>query len=211
VSDTDTRTLLARWHAGDADAHRRLTEENLPWIEERVRARLGAHLRRIGDLRDFVHEALVDFLAYAPRFQVESTAQLRALLARVVENSIRDQDDYWFRARRRALSQELRIESDSIVELGKNVKSPTPPEERAARNELSAILRLAVEVLEPLDRRVVLLRHWDEYEFDKVAEELSITVAAARKRYQRALPRLARIVDRMQRGDLAGGEDGQEG
>jgi RNA polymerase sigma-70 factor (ECF subfamily) len=206
LSDTDTRTLLERWYAGNAEAQRRLAEKNLAWIEARVRQRLGAHLRRIGDLRDFVNEALLDFLEYAPRFRVESTAQLRALLARVVENAIRDQDDFWFRARRRALSQELRLETDSIVALGERLRPTTPPEDRAARNEMSALLRLAIEILEPDDRRVILLRHWDELEFEEVARRLATTVEAARKRYQRALPRLARVIERLQRGEL--GEDG---
>lgn len=200
--DNDTRSLLERWHAGSPEAQRALAEKNLDWVENRVRERLGTHLLRVGELRDFAHEALLDFLQYAPRFQVASGAQLRALLARVVENAIRDQDDFWFRAQRRAISQEMTLGSDSVVDLGARVRPATPPEEGAARNEMSALLRLAVELLDPADRKVVLLRHWDDLEFPVIAERLGVGEEAARKRYQRALPRVARLVERLQRGEL---------
>lgn len=202
----ETHALLERWNEGSPEARRALAVRHLDWVEKRVRERLGQHLLRVGDLRDFAHEALIDFMEYAPRFRVASEAQLRGVLARVVENAIRDQDDFWFRAQRRALSQELNLGSDSVIDLGARVRPTTPPEDGAARNEISAMLRLAVELLDPADRKVILLRHWEDLGFPVIAERLGIGLEAARKKCQRALRRVAQLVERMRNGEL-GHED----
>ena len=48
----------------------------------------------------------------------------------------------------------------------------------------------AVDGLEPLDREILALRHYEELTNQEAAEELGITPAAASKRYIRALERL---------------------
>ncbi len=199
---SSTEDLLNRWYRGDRDALRELVEQNSVWVKRRVRERLGDKLRQIGESDDFVQESMLDFMEYTPRFKVRGQAQLRALLARVVENAIRDQNDYWFKARRRALSRACPVPADSVLDLAPGGRATTPPDERSAQNELDALLRLAVELLDPDDRRVVVLRHWDEHEFTTIGDELGLTPDGARKRYERALPKLGAILKRLRRGDL---------
>lgn len=195
----ETEDLLTRWHGGDTAARDALIERNLPWIVERVRARLGAFLRGRADSGDFVQEALLDFLAYTPRFQVASEAQFRALLLRVIEHAIGDQYDYHQAWRRRA-SREQPLPSDTVIDL--TGRAPTPPDERAERNEEQALLRLALELLDPPSRRLIQLRAWDNLPFHEIAARLSTSEPAARKQHQRALQRLAQLLDRLRRGEL---------
>ncbi len=195
----ETEDLLARWHAGDSAARDALIERNLPWILERVRARLGAFLRGRADSGDFVQEALLDFLAYTPRFRVASEAQFRALLLRVIEHAIGDQYDYHQAWRRRA-SREQPLASDTVIDL--TGRAPTPPDERAERNEDQALLRLALELLEPPARRVIQMRQWDGLSYSDIATRLALSESAARKQHQRALQRLAELLDRLRRGEL---------
>ena len=145
---------------------------------------------------------MLDFLEYSPRFRVANEAQFRSLLARVVESAIRDKNDYWFRTRRRALSQECPVSSDTVIDLAPGGRTLTPPDERTAQNEMDALLRLAVEMLDPDDRRVVVLRHWDDADFAVIAAEIGVTPDGARKRYERALPKLANLLKGLKQGDF---------
>lgn len=66
----------------------------------------------------------------------------------------------------------------------------TSPSMAAMRQELQVCLQEAIDRLEPLDREILALRHYEELTNQETAEELAITPAAASKRYIRALERL---------------------
>jgi RNA polymerase sigma-70 factor (ECF subfamily) len=62
------------------------------------------------------------------------------------------------------------------------------------RAEMQARLQAVVEGLEPLDREILALRHYEELTNQEAAEELGISTAAASKRYIRALERLRGVL-----------------
>ncbi len=66
----------------------------------------------------------------------------------------------------------------------------TSPSMAAMRVELQICFQVAVDGLEPLDRDILALRHYEELTNQEAADELGITPAAASKRYIRALERL---------------------
>jgi RNA polymerase sigma-70 factor (ECF subfamily) len=188
--------LLQRWHAGDRSALDALLAQHLPWLRGYVKARLGPALRARGETVDFVQEAVVDLLQYAPRFVVEDADCFRGLLARIVENNLRDADD-WYGAKRRALSRETMLPGDSALQLDPAARSVTRPSEHAQRNESRNWVLLALELLEPEDRKVILLRQWEELSFTEIGERMGIGESGARMRFQRALPKLARAVEEL--------------
>ena len=62
--------------------------------------------------------------------------------------------------------------------------------------------RLDPELLEPEDRQVVMLRQWHEFEFAEIGQRMGLSEDAARMRFQRALPKLARKLEGLRRGEL---------
>ncbi len=66
----------------------------------------------------------------------------------------------------------------------------TSPSMAAIRLELQFSFHQAVDGLDPLDREILALRHYEELSNQEAADELGITAAAASKRYIRALERL---------------------
>ena len=66
----------------------------------------------------------------------------------------------------------------------------TSPSMAAMRQEMQLCLQEAIDRLDPLDREILALRHYEELTNQETAEELGITPAAASKRYIRALERL---------------------
>ncbi len=71
----------------------------------------------------------------------------------------------------------------------------TSPSAAAHRAELQDRLHEALDGLEPLDREILSLRHFEELSNTEAAEELGIKTAAASKRYIRALERLRSVVE----------------
>ena len=72
--------------------------------------------------------------------------------------------------------------------------APASPSRAAMRDELHQQLRDALDAMDPVDREVLALRHFEEMTNAEVAEALGITKDAASKRHIRALVRLREIL-----------------
>ncbi|MFK7741138.1 MAG: RNA polymerase sigma factor [Planctomycetota bacterium] len=201
MADEQTRELLQRWHRGERDAIDELIRRDLPWITACVRSRLGPMLRGRGETHDYVQDALLQVLGYVPRFVTGSRRSFRSLLARMIENHLRDAHDHHAAARRTPL-RERPIPADSVLDLDRPLHDVAQPVSEAARNERSAWVLLAVELLAREDRQVLLLREWHGLEFAAIGERLGTSADAARMRFQRALPKLARMLEQLQAGGL---------
>ncbi len=79
----------------------------------------------------------------------------------------------------------------------------TRPSEAAVRAELKIRLQEALSSMDPLDREVLALRHFEQLSRAEIAQVLGVSEGAAGKRYIRALERLKRIL-----GHSPGGEGG---
>lgn len=79
----------------------------------------------------------------------------------------------------------------------------TTPSRAVARLELQARLQAVLDRMEPLDREILALRHFEELSNNEVAQELGISKAAASNRYMRALMRLGKLLS-----DVSGFEPG---
>jgi len=198
----DTAELLARWRGGDVDAFDAILRDALPWLTAHVDRRLGERLRTHAEIEDFVQEALVEFLTYAPRFEVRSRALLYAFLKRIVENVLRDQNDY-YRAQRRSRSRERPLPSDSVLHLDPLRAYVQTPSGELRRGEDETMVRMGLELLDPAERQILIMREWEELPFAQIGERLGITEPAARMRSYRAMKSLAEIVRKLEKHGLA--------
>lgn len=196
-----TQGLLHSWHSGDRSALQQLVAHHLDWVRDHVHRRLRPELRDAGDTQDFVQEAMVAVLEYGPQFRVQDGARFRALVARIVENDIRDRHRFLHRARR-DVARRAGPATDTVLELDPAVRSVTSPSVAADREERQEWLRLALELLDPSDREIIRMRDWEERTFVEAGELLGIQEDAARKRYTRALPKLAQKVAKLRAGQL---------
>lgn len=196
-----TIDLLRDWRGGDAQALDVLIRRHLDWIRSMVRRRLGDHLRRFDDSQDIVQEALVDALQYGPRFEVSDESAFRALLARIVENNIRDRNRWMQRECRDPRRERSRL-SDSILALDPAARSVTEPGKKVEKDETREWIRLALELLDPADREIVMWRQWEGMPWQDIAERIGTNANTARMRFQRALPKLAQKVAELRGGRL---------
>jgi RNA polymerase sigma-70 factor (ECF subfamily) len=103
-------------------------------------------------------------------------------------------------AREVALAGGRRPETSSAVLAAELAGRLPSPSEAAVRAELRARLQEALGGMEPLDREVLALRHFEQLSWAETAQVLGTTEGAASKRYVRALKRLRAILS-----DLPGG------
>jgi RNA polymerase sigma-70 factor (ECF subfamily) len=74
----------------------------------------------------------------------------------------------------------------------------TSPSQAAIKAEMRIKLQEALNSLEPLDREVLSLRHFEQLTNIEAAQELGLEPSAASKRYIRALARLQKILRELQ-------------
>ncbi len=200
---TQTFALLRDWHQGDRQALDRLLERDLPWVRDYVRRRIGGLLSAKADPDDFVQEAAIQAMQYAPRFTMSDREQFRALLARITENVIRDKVQR-LKTDKRNVARERPTPSDSLLHLDPPVGTITRPSQAAERNEERLWIRLAIDLLDPEERSLLLWREWQGMSFGEIAERMGIKEDTARMRFNRALPKLARKVQELRQGKLDG-------
>jgi RNA polymerase sigma-70 factor (ECF subfamily) len=202
MSDDNTLYNLKLWNQGDDRGLEALVAQHLPWLHDQVRRRMGPLLSSKAETGDYVHDAVIDFMRYVPRFQVRSGDLFRALLLKVVENTLRHKNE-WFRARRRDIARERPLPSDTVLSLDPPGARPTStPSLSAARHEEEAFVRLALEFLDAEYRHVIVLRQWDRLPFERIGEQLGVSANAARMKHRRALRQLAERIWELRSGRL---------
>jgi len=186
---------------GDRNAMQKLLERHLDWIEQFARRKLSPLLRTKTETGDIVQDALVQFLRHGPRFTISNDGQLRALLARIVENVIRDKYD-WFTALRRTVAKERPLPPDTVLNLAPSAGSGQTPSQIVHKSEQEAWVRLGLELLDPDDRRVLILRDWDGLTYIEIGKQLDMSEFAARRRYLRSLGLLTKTVKYLRSGRI---------
>lgn len=162
-------------------------------VEVRMTPRLASRL----DPSDVVQEALVEA---AQRFddyrqnpilspylwlRFLTLQRLNILYRRHLQTRKRAAD-------REAVMPELEVSSVALAQW--LADSGTSPSKSAVRRERQSLLHDALEKIPPFDREILTLRHFEHLSHDEAAQVLGITLAAARRRYYRALERLQEIV-----------------
>jgi RNA polymerase sigma factor (sigma-70 family) len=150
---------------------------------------------------DIVQDAAIEVLKYGPRFHVSDDGRFRALLARIIENVLRDRND-WYRAKRRAISRESPLSRDTVLDLDPPRESAERPSQAAVRNERQAWVRLVIECLPEEERRVITLRDWDGLTYAAIGERLDLSINAVRNRYLRAMDHLEKEFYAMRNGRI---------
>ena len=194
-----TTALLDRLRGGDAAAVGELFELHRGRLWRMLSVRLDQRVARRVSPDDVLQEAFLDVAArlgeYLERPAVPFYVWLRFLVVQRMQAAHRAH----LGAKIRAVAQEAAAPAggplaspDSMA--GQLVGTFTSPSQAAVRRELRDRLRAALDEMDPLDREVLALRHFEELGNNEVAEVLGISKDAASKRHVRALKRLKEIL-----------------
>ncbi len=202
LDDADNVDQLdSRLRDGDEQALAELFTMHRERLRRMVEFRMDRRLQGRVDASDIVQEAYIDASQrvrhYARKPEMSSFVWLRQIATqRLIDVHRRHLD-----AQMRDARQEVSIHrgdlagttSASIVaELAGQFASPS---QLAIHAELLDQLEDALESMDPIDREVLALRHFEELTNNEVAQVLDITKSAASNRYVRALGRLKSVLE----------------
>lgn len=197
VNDSPTSIWLRRARSGDESALNQLLDRELPWVREMVHKRLGGVVRRLNDTGDVVNALVVRVLTKGPTLVIEGRSHFQHLLARMVMNHLRTS------ARPSRAGHAPGFADRVALDLDRGLADTSQaPSDAAATAEDIAWLWLAIEFLPQDDQDVVRLRALEELDYAQIGERLGLPPDTARRRYDRALPKLRRIIRELRAGKL---------
>jgi RNA polymerase sigma-70 factor (ECF subfamily) len=199
-SSVRTEELERRLRSGDLEALAELFTRERERLWRVIHFRLAEPLRGRLEPEDVLQEA---FLAASQRLKhyVASPATSPFIWLRMIVNqTLVDLHRQHLGAQRRDAAREVSIDRTPYVEATsvsvaiQLIGIFTSPSGAAARADTLGLVQSAIEQMDPIDREVLALRHFEELTNSEVAEALGIEQKASSIRYIRALRRLKEIL-----------------
>ena len=195
----DTRTdeeLLDAARAGDERALAVLVERHRERLERMVRLRMDRRLQRRVDPADVVQEAYLAVRAKFPHYVAGSRLPFYLWLRLEVGQKLVDVHRFHLGTQMRNAGQEVSLYHGALpqvtsVSLAEQLLGRlTTASHAAMRAEQKIRVQEALNGMDPQDREVLILRHFEELTNAEAAQVLGIKPTAAVNRYVRALKRL---------------------
>lgn len=195
-STPDTDHLLDQCVAGDQSAADLLFQRCRPRLLRMLAVRLDPGLVARVDPSDVVQESLAEayqkFPAYLETRPIDFYPWLRAI---AWQRLVKIHRAHLARSRRgvfrESKNRSLPLPDESTAQLVDCLASPDAgPSEHALVKELQQRVRSGLAQLDDGDRELLVMRYLEHMPLAEVAQTLSITLDAAKKRHRRALERL---------------------
>lgn len=198
AASTDPDDLARRMRAGDRSA----LADGFAHCRDRLWRvadfRLDPRLRRRVDADDVLQHAYLDADRRLEHFAGSTLVEVFIWLRLVLLQTMTDLYRAHLGAEIRDASREVAFDSPAdatSVSLARHlIAEITSPSGAAVRGETEAELRQVINEMDPIDREILALRHFEELGNSEVAEVLGIQAKAASIRYVRALARLKSIL-----------------
>jgi RNA polymerase sigma-70 factor (ECF subfamily) len=197
---SESEQLLRQARAGNSQALGELFERYRERLRQMVRLRLDRRLYGRLDPSDVLQEAFLDlskrFPEYAQNPAVPFYLWLRSLTGQRLVTLHRQH----LGTHMRDAGQEVSLYRGALPQASSQSLANqllgrlTSPTQAAMRAEMQIRLQEALNTMDPLDREVLVLRHFEELSNNETAEVLGLQKSAASKRYRRALERLTSIL-----------------
>lgn len=198
-SSNDLR-LVERARAGDAAASGEALVRHQARLRRMIEARLDRRVRTRVDPSDVLQDGLADAVVKFPGYLADPKMPLFLWLRLVVGERLTKVHREHLGAQARNVAREVSLyrgpmpAASSAALAAHLLGRETSPTQAAVRAERLLRLQEALNALDPLDREVLSLRHFEELTHAEAARVLEIQEAAAAKRYLRALRRLKDVL-----------------
>jgi RNA polymerase sigma-70 factor (ECF subfamily) len=202
-SGTTTDDLLRRARAGDAAALGALFAHYRDRLRRMVRLRLDRRVCGRLDPSDVLQEAYLDVARRFPEYAAAPPVPFYVWLRALTGQRLIDLHRQHLGAKMRDAGQEVALyrgalpQASSVSLAQQLLAGWTSPTQAAVRAEMQLQLQEALNGMDPIDREVVVLRHFEELSNVETAAVLGIEPSAASKRYLRAVRRLKAILDQV--------------
>lgn len=207
----DAADLVHSLKNGDKQALGELFSQYQGRLERMVDMQLDRRLKGRIDAADILQEAYIDAENRIQHYLNlgDDTVPFYVWLRRITGQTMIDVHRRHLGAKMRDAGREVKLQGGgdsrasalSLADL--LVGQLTSPSQGAMRAELLEEVASTLETLQPIDREILTLRHFEELSNSEAAAVLEIEPAAASVRYVRALKRLKQALPHLLGGDPA--------
>jgi len=165
-----------------------------------VRLRLDRRLQGRLDPDDVLQEAYLDFARRLPEYAANPSVPFFLWLRSLTGQRLIDLHRQHLGAKMRDANQEVSLyrgalpQASSVSLAAQLLGRLTSASQAAIRAETQIRVQEALNSMDPMDREVLTLRHFEMLTNDETAQVLGIKKSAASNRYVRALKRLKDIL-----------------
>jgi RNA polymerase sigma-70 factor (ECF subfamily) len=198
--DNDIDDLLRRALAGEADALGQLFTRYRDRLRQMVRLRMDRRLHGRVDPSDVLQETYLDCARRLSEYGRNPTMPFYLWLRFLAGQRLIDLHRHHLGAKMRDAGQEVSLyrgafpQASSVSLAAQLLGRLTSASRAAMRAETQVRVQEALNNMDPLDREVLTLRHFEMLSNDETAQVLGLKKSAASNRYVRALKRLKEIL-----------------
>jgi RNA polymerase sigma-70 factor, ECF subfamily len=206
----ETGQLLLLLERGDHAAVSRLLSRHNERLRLTIRLRMDRRLQGRFDPSDVLQETYLEATARLPDYLAQRDLPFFLWLRFLAVQQLLIHHRRHLATEMRDAGREVRIdtgagaEASSAILAAELVGAATNPVEAAIKAELRDRVQWALEGLDPVDREVLALRHFEQLTNGEAARVLGLSASAASHRYARALLRLKEVLRPRSESDSGG-------
>ena len=199
----DSEDLLRRAAAGDEAALAALWERHRARLRQMVRLRLDRRLQGRVDPSDVLQDAYLDLAARLPDYARERPMPTYLWLRLVTGQRLAQVHRQHLGAAMRDAGREVSLYRGALPQASSASLAAqllgrfTTASQAAIRAERQLQLQEILNGLDPMDREILALRHFEQLSNGEAAQVLGLSKTAASNRYIRALGRLRDLLEQV--------------
>src|SRR5262245_34795392 len=199
----DDSALLRAAAAGDQEALSDLFARHRDRLKRMIHLRLSRRLQGRVDDSDILQESYLEIARKLPEYAAEPKLPLFLWLRHMTGLKLVEVHRRHLGTKARDAEREISLhrgglpEADSISLAAQLLGQLTTPSQAAIRAELRLLVQEALNTMDPLDREVLALKHFEQLSTTEIAEVLGLSKAGAGSRYLRAIKRLRETLSAM--------------
>jgi RNA polymerase sigma-70 factor (ECF subfamily) len=192
--------LLGRAKSGDEQALAELFNGYRDRLRRMVHLRLDRRLQGRLDPSDVLQDAFIEFARRFPHYAAEGGMPFYLWLRQITGQKLIDLHRHHLGAKMRDAGQEVSLyrgalpQASSVSLAAQLLGKLTSASRAAMRAETQLRVQEALNSMDPIDREVLTLRHFEMLTNEETAQVLGIKKTAASNRYIRALKRLKELL-----------------
>jgi RNA polymerase sigma-70 factor, ECF subfamily len=199
-NDSETLRLVEQAATGDDHAWAELIDQHRDRLKRMVAVRMDHRLQGRIDPSDVIQEACLAASKHIAAYAADPSMPFYLWLRWITGQRLTDQHRRHMGAQARGVDREVSLYHGAFPEASSEDLAAqfmgriSTPSQEAIRIEQKIALQNAFNELDPIDREILALRHFEQLSNGEAAAVLSIDKSAASKRYGRALRRLKQLL-----------------
>ncbi len=203
IGSDEEAELLQRAVAGDQQALHALFSHHRDRLKRMVHLRLSRRLAGRIDDSDVVQESLMDVSKRLPEYVKDPQTSFFLWLRNVTALKLAEVHRRHLGTQLRDADREVTLHrgglpmADSVSLAAQLLGKLTAPSQAAIKAETRLLVQEALNSMDPIDREVLALKHFEQLSTAEIAEVLGLSKAGAGSRYLRAIKRLREILQQI--------------